>query len=95
MDRIAHQPYTLARTAIGWRPGDLALLQRTPTPEPDDSYDGPARSPEEIRKACHEALTKVANSVMRDGTSLIRIASSIAGGQKRAAVLRRYIGDLN
>ncbi len=87
----------MAQFGLLLKGGDPALLERPPTPEPEpeEPYDGPARSPEEIRKACHEALTKVANSVMRDGTSLIRIASSIAGGQKRAAVLRRYIGDLN
>ncbi len=87
----------MAQFGLLLKGGDPALLERTPTPEPEpeEPYDGPARSAEEIRKACHEALTKVANSVMRDGTSLIRIASSIGTGQKRASVLRRYIGDLN
>ena len=85
----------MAQFGLLLKGGDPALLERPPTPEPEEPYDGPARSPEEIRVACHEALTKVANSVMRDGTSLIRIASSIGTGQKRASVLRRYIGDLN
>ncbi len=85
----------MAQFGLLLKDGDPALLERPPAPEPEKPYSGPARSPEEIRKACHEALTKVANSVMRDGTSLIRIASSIGTGQKRASVLRRYIGDLN
>ncbi len=85
----------MAQFGLLLKGGDPALLERPPTPEPEEPYDGPARSPEEIRTACHQALTKVANSIMRDGTSLMRMASSIATGQKRASVLRRYTGDLN
>ena len=73
--------------------GDPALLERPPTPEPEKPYSGPARNPEEIRSTCHQALTKLANAVLRDGTSLIRIAGRIGTGDKYVGVLRRYIGD--
>ena len=36
---------------------------------------------------------KLANHVLRDGTSLIRIAGRIGTGDKYVGVLRRYIGD--
>ena len=87
----------MAQFGLLLKDGDPALLERPPTPEPEpeEPYDGPARSPEEIRAACHQALAKVADSIMRDGTSLIRIASAIGTGQKRASPLRRYTGDLN
>ncbi len=70
----------MAQFGLLLKDGDPALLERPPTPEPEEPYDGPARSPREIRNACHQALSKLATSVMRDGTSLIRIATRIGAG---------------
>ena len=85
----------MAQFGLLLKDGDPALLEHPPTPEPEseEPYSGPARNPEEIRSTCHQALTKLANHVLRDGTSLIRIAGRVGTGDKQAGVLRRYIGE--
>ena len=83
----------MAQFGLLLKDGDPALLERPPTPEPVESYDGPARSPEEIRSTCHKALTKLASAVLRDGTSLTRIAGRVGTGDKYVGALLRYIGQ--